>query len=116
MSIATSQLQNISFSTQFRYANVKSKSHIDFNFSGYDTTINIPHGLSYKPFFRLYIQFSGSPRIYHMESGPGTYELVGEYQIEGIGSDTTNIYIQIANYNYNGGSGRIYYRIYEDAQ
>jgi hypothetical protein len=117
MAIPTNRLKDIAFSTQFNYGKVGIRSHIDFNINTFESkTITISHGLGYRPFFRLWIQVPGSPRIYLMESGPTTFGNAPNMQIEGIGSDNTNIYVAFGNYGGPLVNGRVYYRIYEDPQ
>lgn len=120
MAIPNANLAKVAFSTAFRYEQVRLRGNASYtmgtNAFYNSTTVNIAHGLGYKPFFRIYIQFPGSTRFYQMETGPVTFGLVGSYQIANISSDNTNIVVQMESYNAAGGSGLIYYRIYEEQQ
>ena len=120
MPVSPSNYDKLAFSTQFRYQTISLRGSVNYSMGAdpyYNiTTTTIRHGLGYKPYFRIYIKFPGSGRIYEMETGPGSYGLVNAYQIAGIGSDNTNITVQIESYNGAGGTGTIYYRIYEESQ
>jgi hypothetical protein len=115
MAIPTNKLKDLAFSTQFRVEHVATKSHIDYTLAPFDfQTITIPHNLGYVPFFRLWVQFPGSSNLYYQASGPGTFALVGSFQIEDIYADTTNVYVRIADYGGGSGNGKVYYRVYAE--
>ena len=120
MSIIPSQYKNIAFSSQFRYERVASKGQISYNLGTnpyYNYSLfTIPHNLGYIPFFRIFIQLPGSSILFYKASGSSTYGLVGTYQIDEIYADANNLYVGIENYEDTAGTGKIYYRIYEEEQ
>lgn len=103
------------FSSDFRYERISLKSSVPFSVTGGGfATINIPHGLSYKPYVKLFYRFGTGP-IYPMFAGPGSFNIAGNnFQIEFIAVNLMNITVELGNYSGGTISGRIYYRIYEE--
>lgn len=120
MALASNKYKDVAFSSNFRYQQVALRGHLDFTLGSdpfyNEVYLNIPHGLGYKPYFRLWLQFPGSTRIYQIETGTQTYGIVGAYQIEGVGSDTSNITVLVTSYGASAGIGKLYWRIYKDPQ
>jgi len=116
MPIDPSKLKNIAFSSAFNYQEVKLKGSVLYTIAPYEFNklVSIPHNLGYKPYFRLYFSLPGSGRIFSMIAGPGSYGLVGDYQVDGYNSTETHVNFQLSNYGGGSGAGRVYYRIYEN--
>lgn len=106
----------LDFSTDFRYERVFRKSSVAFSAAGFSfPTFTIPHGLNYNPYVRLWISFDATGKIYPIFSGPGSYNIDGNFfQIDDVYTDATNITISVENNAAGTITGRIYYRVYEE--
>lgn len=112
MNVATA-----SFSSQFRYEHIAIKDHVSFTTSGGGTntaTITIAHNLGYIPFFRVFFLFPSDSFYYGSFNGP--VQNLGNWQINDINPDSTNLYISLTNYTSSVLTGIIYYRIYAEPQ
>jgi hypothetical protein len=120
MAIPNNKLKDVAFSSLHRYEIVALRGSVTYSSTGiqtvgtYNATIN--HNLGYKPFYKAWIQFPGSSSIYQLETGSGSFGIVGSYQVEDSKITTTQLLVSISNYAAGGGTGQIYYRIYKEPQ
>lgn len=110
-------LNQVDFSSETRYEYIDVKSHVSFVTSGGSpntASITIPHNLGYIPFFRTFFSFPSDNNYYPGFNGPGL--LLGNWQINNINADNTNLNISLENFTTSSLVGDIYYRIYAEPQ
>lgn len=110
-------LSNVSFTSSNRYEYIALKGNTGFSIGGggfANTTVTIPHNLTYEPYYRLWYVM-GSGKIYEMYSGTGSYNIDGNgVQVSSITVTTSNLVIFFENFGVPAASGTIYYRIYAE--
>ena len=117
MSIPVANYKKIAFSSQFRYMNISSKGTATAtipNTAFTDGTVTVAHNLGYNPFFRVFIQFPGDSKVFSVGSGPNTYALISDYEVDNIHADSTNLYVSLFKNSAGGGTFTVYYRIYKE--
>lgn len=116
MAVDTNKL---SFYSGTRYERVNIKSSVTFSVAGggfATTTVTVPHNLGYKPYYRAWYTFS-SGKYFQLFSGNGSFDLDGNSaQIDTVSVTTTSLVVLIDNFGAPAITGRLYYRIYEEAQ
>jgi hypothetical protein len=117
MAIPTANLSKITFSSAFRYENVHMKGSVTADVPNTAFTIGtavITHNLGYIPFYRVYIQFPGDSKIYAGSTGPTTFGLVSDYEVDTINADTTSLRVGLSKGTVGGGTFTVYFRIYKE--
>lgn len=105
----------LAFNSHSRYARLALKGSKGFSVSVFGTTsVSVPHGLGYKPYYKLW--YKVGTKYVQLYAGAGNYDLCGATdQSEDNYADTSNIH---ATFSSGGGaySGTLYYRIYAEPQ
>lgn len=107
MAIPNDRLQNIAFSSLFRYENVSTKGQRTVELGA--APIAIPHGLGYAPYTQLWVEF---PALNYVPANTSVYS---PYSILWY-VDNNNLYIEAYPNNEGtfGSTIRCHYRIYKE--
>lgn len=115
--IAPDKYKHIAFSTLFNYERLAKSGSFDWSLpaAAYVTqTFSVAHNLGYRPYFKAWVKFP-SGRIYVGSSTPNSYEPSSGVELDEVYATSTHLYFTIANFSGSvGGSGTIYYRVYEE--
>lgn len=109
MAIPDANLHKVAFSSQFRYENISVKDNLTYNLGS--GAQSIPHGLGYRPYARVWVEFPSTNFTPAVSSPYSPYTI--EWWV-----DETNLYIEAVAGN-EGSFGdpiNIQYRIYKEPQ
>lgn len=111
-------LDQIAFSTQFRYEYIDIKGDSSFSTGGFTTSVTIPHNLGYVPYYKSYVLLSGDTHYYYLStSNPNlAYGESNQMSTESYYADSINLYCTFVNFTPGTLSGTFYYRIYAEPQ
>jgi len=115
--IDPSKYKDVAFSTFFNYERLSKAGSFSWalpNAAFVTQTFSVAHNLGYKPYFKAWVKMP-SGKIQVASSTPNSYEPSSGVELDEAYTDNNNLYFTLANFSGSvGGSGIIYYRIYEE--